>query len=267
VYDEDLNFEGIAAQFAPHSQSSRTIRPFLTVGVFPLQEVEQSDTVKAKSKWLYGAQTGLEWGRPTGAKAKIAAAYYDFQNVQGIRNDFGLNEFDETAPEFRQKGNTLFLIDPPTNSLFALAPEYAVLDVTAQVDIPAGKASHVILTGTYVDNVGFDQAEILARTGLDLAPETSGYLARAAVGMSAIKKAHDWQMFVTYRRLERDAVLDAFTDSDFHLGGTNNKGYVLGGQYGVGKNAWFVARWLSSNEISGLPLGVDVLQLDFNVRF
>jgi hypothetical protein len=67
--------------------------------------------------------------------------------------------------------------------------------------------------------------------------------------------------------LERDAVLDAFTDSDFNLGGTNAKGFVLGGSYGVEKNAWLTARWFSANEIDGPPLSIDTLFLDLNVRF
>jgi hypothetical protein len=78
---------------------------------------------------------------------------------------------------------------------------------------------------------------------------------------------NDWQVSVAYRYLEADAVLDAFTDSDFHLGGTNNKGFILGAQYGLSKNTWLSARWLSSNEIRGLPLSIDVFQLYFNAKF
>jgi hypothetical protein len=77
----------------------------------------------------------------------------------------------------------------------------------------------------------------------------------------------DWQLSLAYRHLEADAVLDAFTDGDFHLGGTNNKGYILGAQYGLGKNSWLSARWLSSNEITGLPLAVNVFQLYLNAKF
>ena len=73
--------------------------------------------------------------------------------------------------------------------------------------------------------------------------------------------------FLFANEKEADAVLDAFTDSDFHLGGTNNKGFILGAQYGLGKNTWLSARWLSSNEIRGLPLSIDVFQLYFNAKF
>jgi hypothetical protein len=62
-------------------------------------------------------------------------------------------------------------------------------------------------------------------------------------------------------------VLDAFTDSDFHLGGTNAKGWILGGKYGLLENTYISARYLSADEIEGPPLGIDVLQLDLVSEF
>jgi hypothetical protein len=92
-------------------------------------------------------------------------------------------------------------------------------------------------------------------------------MARVAVGMPAMLLRGDWQATLAYRYLEADAVLDAMTDSDFHLGGTNNKGYVLGLQYALGRNNWVSARYLSSNEVSGPPLTVNALQVYFNAKF
>ena len=77
----------------------------------------------------------------------------------------------------------------------------------------------------------------------------------------------DWQLSVEYRYLQKDAVLDAFTDSDFALGGTNNQGYVLGAQYATSRNTWLSARYMASTEISGLPYAVNVLQLYLNAKF
>lgn len=80
-------------------------------------------------------------------------------------------------------------------------------------------------------------------------------------------KKGDWQVYGAYKRLGSDAVVDAYTDSDFHLGGTDAKGWILGGNYGLDKNAWLSVRWLSANEITGLPLAIDVLMLDLNAKF
>jgi hypothetical protein len=271
VWDDDVNFEGIALQMESRDQSSKAWRPFGTVGAFPLQEIERSNTVKADSKWLIGAQVGMEWVPSTETRAKVGLAYYDFQNVSGRANP-ALNDvqFNKTAPEFRQKGNSVFNIDndgSATTNLWALAADYQVLNVTGMVDLNLFNPVHVILTGDYVENIGYSQSKTLARTGTDITPQTVGYMGRIAIGMPNMNLKNDWQISLAYRYLERDAVLDAFTDSDFHLGGTNNKGYILGGQYSLGKNTWLTARWLSSNQITGLPLATDVLQFYFNAKF
>jgi hypothetical protein len=61
--------------------------------------------------------------------------------------------------------------------------------------------------------------------------------------------------------------MDAFTDSDFHLGGTNAKGWYLGTDFALRKNVWLALRWITANEISGPPLAIDVLFFDLNARF
>ena len=87
--------------------------------------------------------------------------------------------------------------------------------------------------------------------------------------MPTIQQRHDWQAHFGYRRLDRDAVVDAFTDSDFHLGGTDTKGYFLGASYGLDKNTWLSMRYMSADEAhpTSLRLGIDVFQLDLNAKF
>jgi hypothetical protein len=82
-----------------------------------------------------------------------------------------------------------------------------------------------------------------------------------------LSKAGQWNVLAGYRYLESDAVLDAFTDSDFHLGGTNSKGYFIGGQYALFDGVLFGGRWMSANEIAGPPLAIDVLQVDLVAKF
>lgn len=271
VWNDDLNFEGAAIQIDPNTQGTSAWRPFATLGAFPLQEIEQSSAVKVQSKWLLGAQAGVEWVPSTKTRAKVGLAYYDFRNVSGVRNLL-LNDVatNKTAPDFRQKGNTLFNIDNDGNSstnLYALAADYQLLNLTGMVDLNLYNPVHVMLSGDYVKNIGFSRSKALQRSGIDVDPQTTGYMAQVAVGMPTMLLKNDWQVSVAYRYLEADAVLDAFTDSNFHLGGTNNKGFILGGQYGLGKNTWLTARWLSSNQINGLPLSIDVLQVYFNAKF
>jgi hypothetical protein len=216
----------------------------------------------------------VEWLKDNTARAKVGLGYYNFYNVTGVLNPVsGQSTANLSAPGFRQKGNTLFDIsNPPSTTspqsdVFGLAAEYRIMDLTAVADLNVYDPIHLILTGDYLKNVGFDQASILQRSGQSVPSQDTGYLARIAVGMPTMLLKGDWQASITYRYLEADAVLDAFNDSDFHLGGTNNKGYVLGFQYGLGRGTWITARLLSSNEISGPPLSVNTVQVYVNAKF
>ena len=80
-------------------------------------------------------------------------------------------------------------------------------------------------------------------------------------------KRGDWNAYVAYRRLESDAVVDAFADSDFHLGGTNNRGWQIGGNYAVAKNTIVGLRWLAAEEIVSAPFSVDRGFVDIMTRF
>jgi hypothetical protein len=76
-----------------------------------------------------------------------------------------------------------------------------------------------------------------------------------------------WNITGGYKYIQPDAVLDAFNDHDFHMGGTNARGYFLKASLGVFDNTWLSARWFSANEVYGPPLAIDVMQLDLNAVF
>ena len=273
LWDVDLNFEGLAINLHPWlKEESRTVKPFLNAGIFPLQQINQSETVKAKDKWFFGAQAGLEWApENTDTKLRLGAAYYDYRNISGIRNpNFGDTLFNQSAPLFRQKGNSLFNIDndgDPTTNLWALAADYRLANVTMVADYSKFKPIHVIGTVDYVRNVGYDENKIFARSGQSIKPEVDAYQLRLTVGYPVITERHQWQVFGFYRRSERDSMLDAFTDSNYLMGGTNHKGYTIHGLYGVAHNTWLGLRYMSYDQVSGLPLSIDSINLDLNARF
>jgi hypothetical protein len=75
-----------------------------------LQQVSQSETVKAKDKWFYGAQAGFEWApTDTDTTVRVGAAYYDYRNISGIRNpNFGDTLYDQSAPPVPAKRQQSF---------------------------------------------------------------------------------------------------------------------------------------------------------------
>lgn len=273
VWDSDLAFDGAAVTFKP--KFSDRFKGFATLGAFPIQEVETSNdgtpVVKAKDRWLYGAQVGIEWNSVNESAFKMGVAYYDFTNMQGKLNPLGLNVFDKTARQFHQKGNTVFDIANPFASTLTdpigLASDFREVNLTGSLDIAAFNPVHIVLSGDYVKNIAFDEKAIRALGPLNAVGGDTGWMAKLLIGKPETLKRNDWNVYGFYKHLESDAVLDAYTDSDFHMGGTNTKGWTLGANYGLDKNTWLNVRWMSADEIVGLPLSVDVLMVDINAKF
>jgi hypothetical protein len=274
VWDPDLNFEGVASTYRTRIGGSDGISDvadaettaFFTFGAFPLQEVALS----SRDKWLLGAQLGGQWFAANQSNFTVALAYYDYRNIVGQRNTLDSKRTDFTAPDFMQKGNTLFDIrndiDVSTDR-WALASDYNEINLTMRADLANFSPVHVVLTGDYVKNIGFKETEVSALAGTSVSPRTKGYQVQLAVGWPQIAKPRDWRVSAAYKHLERDAVLDAFTDSDFHLGGTDAEGWIMGFEYGLMDKTALNVRWLSADAIDGPPLSVDVLQIDVSAKF
>jgi hypothetical protein len=277
VWDDDLNFEGLALHVRkPVSESWTT---FLTAGAFPLQHVDPADVLESQhSKWLFGGQLGLEKKNQTGISAKIGAAYYHYLNITGKLNSQPdkPNLTDWSSPLFVQRGNTLFYIDATNSLKVGLASAFRELNLGGSIDIGFWDPYHIVFVGDYVKNFGFNQSKVNALVG-DIDPDkdglqrpkkyTTGYQIGMSIGHPSIEQFGQWRTHLQYKYVGADAVVDAFTDSDFHLGGTNAKGWLLAADFGLRKNTWLTLKWLTANEIDGPQLAIDVLFLDINARF
>ncbi|MGD9841857.1 MAG: putative porin [Steroidobacteraceae bacterium] len=293
VWDPDFQFEGVATtwRYISEKNSTQPHNLFMTLGAFPLQEFELSP----KDKWLYGAQLGADLPWDGGGRLQLAGAYYYYDNITGQKNAVDSALLNYTAPQFMQKGNTVFdiLNDTSTDTyLYALAGKYHLVDAIATLDLPV-LGHQVSLTADYVKNLGFKQQDVLKQFGysaLIAAPEssrlffdarTAGWQVQLAVGTRQTGKKGNWRSEIGYKYLERDAVLDAFTDSDFHLGGTGAKGYTLRSDWWFKNNNWLSVKYFSSDEISRTavsssgstnyvstaPFAVDTVMLDINGQF
>ena len=198
--------------------------------------------------------------------------------MAGKRNAFLSRLTDGTAPLFVQKGNTLFNIANglPTDVLLGLASDYKLLNFTMKLDLANLAPYHVIFTADVVKNIGFSEEDVAKRTSGSsiylynesrLRDRSLGALLGVDVGWREVVQQGAWQVGFDYRYLQRDAVLDAFTESTFHVGGTDAQGYRITGLYGLTNNLWMRARWMSATEIDGPPLSVQILQVDLNAQF
>lgn len=283
VWDGDLGFEGVAATLRKNvkagdglyaeDESARHL--FLTLGAFPLSTAESVAGIN-QDKWLYGAQLGADWTFANQSRLEFGVAYFDYRNIEGRPDPLGVDTTRWTAPDYMQKGNSVFDLNGDGRAPYGLLSDFDIVNLTGRYDIVRFAPTHVILSADIARNIGFDAPEIRARTGLDAEAEVDAWQVGVTVGWPEIAKRRDWQVFTFYKHLERDAVLDAFADSDFHLGGTNAAGWILGGSYGLADNTWLTLKYMSADEIHGLyddsvpdgaPLGIDVLQVDVNAKF
>jgi len=259
IFHRDLDFDGVSMSYRlPFADGKAPSHAF------------QEAALSYRDKWLLAGQLGGVFNIGETQRLRLALAYYDFHNVQGVRNALNSNLTDFTAPQFVQVGNTMFDIrndlDPSTN-LFAIAGKYRLVDAIVTYDVPLASDMRLTFLGDYVKNRGWTSADVLAVSGLSVAARTTGYQAELGVGRGSAEQRGGWRAYLTYRYLQRDAVLDAFTDQDFHGGGTDAKGFIVGADFNLVSRVWLRARYLTADQIDGAPLAVDVIQVDLNSRF
>ena len=274
IYASDLTFEGVSATvrrgFGAGAAADQS-NAYATLGAMPMLEVPLANP---QNKWLVGAQFGtdLRWNDGHD-RLRAAAAYYDFLHVSGELNDPnqpGLLNY--TAPAFVRTGNTMFDIansTDPTVNLFALAAHFRLVDVAATFDHSFGRYT-LGFTADAVKNLGYDLQRIQNLNPINLyspSPQDHGYIGEINFGDPRVDRLGLWRVKLGYRYVQSDAVIDAWTDADFHGGGTNTRGYYIWGEAGVADHLWFRARYLSGNEIVGPKYGLDIMQLDLLSQF
>jgi hypothetical protein len=266
VWDKDINFEGMALKLESDTLLANPLKGFFTVGAFPLQELD----IYEEDKWLFGGQLGMKYVKSMGLSLKLAVSYYDFKRTKGeFFNDPSGIFTNSTEPMFRQVGNALFDINTdPLKETYALAADYSLFNITAEMDYDYWFPYHVIFNADYVKNVAFEIEDVARRLNMSTYPEeTEGYHLGLTVGYPVPRAFGEWNASLFYKYIGGDAVLDAFTDSDFHLGGSNAMGWILGLQFGLSERFWLQGRWWSTNEVRGVPIAIDRLMLDLNANF
>ncbi|RRJ95714.1 hypothetical protein Ga0100231_024760 [Opitutaceae bacterium TAV4] len=303
IWDDDLGFDGVLAQ--ARYGIGRSITPFFTIGAFPVYNTDfnfssnQPQKFKSDDKWLYGGQIGFDWKLTNDLSLKVGAAYYEFTNIEGklstpytplTSSDAG--DTDTRRPSFAQKGNSYMalrnILPAASNNwgtenqwqYFGLATPFRELALTAKLDFKRFDPVHLSLETEFVKNLAYEESAIAAKavnnrvflTDDDDDPGLfdggdMGWLIRLNVGNPVIEKRWDWQASIAYKYIESDAVVDGFTDSDFGLGGTNLKGFILGVSVGLSKHVNGRVRWLSADSVTGPSYSADVFQFDINSRF
>ncbi|HEX4080439.1 MAG TPA: putative porin [Rhizomicrobium sp.] len=257
------------------------------------------------TEWLLGGQVGEDWANPRWDWRSAVSMYY-YLNDQGELSApcpiyLGTQQCstDDSVPPYMEKGNTLFLLRDiipcpgapcaggGTGPTDYYQPQYAGLlfkyeefDATSTFDLLLAPQEHLIFTADYVRNLAYDGSLASRYSAYGVYPVTNydstngalqsgpnAFMGRLTFGEPDPRERGEWNISAGYKYLQPDAVLDAFTDYDFHNGGTNAKGYFVKVTLGLFHNTWVQARWFSADQVYGPPLAIDVLQLDLYTAF
>lgn len=302
IWADDLGFDGAAVQ--AKYKGFDCVTPFFVAGAFPVYNTDfnfasnQPAKFHSEDKWLEGFQLGADVKISRDWNAKGAVAYYLYQGVDGkLSSPFtplstaDIGDTDARRPAFAQKGNTYMALRDivPTSAngygtlyqyqYYGLATPFRELALTGQVDYRGFDPFHISLTGEVVKNTAYDAAAInsvaVNNRGQDrsngdfgdYAGGDMGWIVNLNFGSPALQKRWDWNLNVGYRYVESDAVVDGFCDSDFGGGGTNLKGFTVGGGLGLSSRVWVALRWLSADSIAGPAYKNDIIQFDINAKF
>ena len=299
LFSNDLNFDGVAAIFK-HPLQGRDVTLFGTLGAFSTEysangwNSSSFKEGKSEDKWLLAAQAGAEWkvnnrnscaARWPTTTSTISRASAPAPARRGTATRTA-TPTGRVRPSCRRATRcsccaTSWPIRPTRRHAAAAVRgpgvQFDLLDVNLRWDTRVFDGLGLRLNGT-IRNLAYSKGKIWSRSQGHLVNNFSengevqsgpnAWMLQATLGRSFdLKEKGDWLAFVGYKYIQPDALPDGFNDSSFHQGGTNARGYYIGGSYAFDKNVYGVLRWMSTKEVYGAPLAIDTMQFEINARF
>lgn len=266
IWDQDLTPEGLALTYTNTMEASPTGPVFrevpwefgLAAGYFMVDErALDVDAV------LYGFQGTVKrnFVADGSTSLMLGLSYFDFQNVEGYPPLFSATDnFGNALSRAILNGTALYEDD------------FNIVEAFTEFTTPVWNRP-LSLYG--------DLALNTASIGKEFDDGNGGLGWALGLTYGRCATPNSWALKYEYRYLERDAVVGAFTDSDFGGGGTNAKGHILGVEYMPLKNTrlnvtYFINDTMGSDWLRLLPVfggreNVDGpyqrLQVDFNLKF
>ena len=240
VFDKDLSFDGFGQSLAFQSEYADY---YIIMGQSPLDH-ESNDN---NTPWLYGFQAGVVFDPYQDVEMELAIADYAYTNLFNYTS-LGV-KFGDTS----RFGATL-------TDRFTYSNSYNLFNITSKIKFAMSEVPMMVV-GDYVKN--------LEATSGSTGENNTGYQVGLHIGDA--NKPKTLEAFAYYKKLEADAVVDVFTDSDFGGGGTNHKGFKTGLKYQMLENTQLGLTYIDANliEDEGTVLKEDsrTVQVDMSVRF
>ena len=225
VWDNDINPEGFAAQY---SRKFGDTNLFTSGGYFTVKDnVTGSGVDFSNDLKLYYAQVGANVYPFKDYKLTIGTSvfhyYKDSFSTPGSPGAAPASTPAYTAVQLEANGNT--------SSQFQLYEGFAQLDII-------GLPLPLSLYSQYVHNANANGPQ---------ADKDSGYM------FGFITRIWEIGVNYQYRDIERNAVVGAFTDSDFAGGVTGSRGSKLQLNYNIAKNFQFVTTYFLTQSDASFP--------------
>jgi len=229
VWDSDLNPEGVAATYAIPLGKRDTLH--ITGGAF---WVDESSSGVDTSLWGIQGYIKHALGNPDYVLAGVS--YWDYANIQGKTDTYGI-----------LAGNT------PDSTGSKWASDYDIIEFFSEYGTKISSMP-VTVFGNWVKNT------------VAISGEDTGWLIGATLNKA--KEPGSWELSYDYRDIEADAVLGAFTDSDFIGGGTDGEGHRFGLKYQLAKNLQAALTYFHNEKrSSGRDYDYRRLQADLLLKF
>jgi len=199
LWDSDLRPEGVGIKFN-HRFRPYGFSMFTNTGLWILDEESSEADVL-----MFYIQPGVRWDVTKGINLKVAVAYYDSGSIKGqiLKHSSGTNTLTNNGLKY-------------DSNAWASSLELEFKNLTKFVP-------YIALFGEYVTNPEVDDEE-------------QGHLVGLKFGDEKIKELGRWQFKYMYRKLEKDAWLDVFPDSDAYGGRTGVKGHEVEFKCGLAKH-------------------------------
>ncbi|MBP7276004.1 MAG: putative porin [Kiritimatiellae bacterium] len=239
IWDGDLKMDGLGLNAA--TSPGEDVELLANAGYIWLQEHSSDD-----DSMLYGGQAGVRFGLGETAQLLVGGSVYHCANLDGM----GAMDWEGNNDFYGNSSRSIPVDATTTTEVYAMD----FLEVEGFVDLQFEVAEQPMsIHGSYVVNTEADS-------------DDTGFLVGVSCGKA--KKAGDLMVGYNYRDLEKDAVVGAFTDSDFGGGGTDVRGHRLYASYALNSH-WSLGGscFVNEKKVSSDALDYQRYQLDLNVKF